>query len=55
MASMCMLMASEWSDYAYERKSLSVTNPIGAQQSTCRLQLPYKYDIPLTVLPGTLH
>ncbi|CAD6588975.1 MAG: hypothetical protein ASARMPRED_003851 [Alectoria sarmentosa] len=51
----CMLMANEWSDYAYERKSLRVSNPVGNQRSTYRLQLPYKYGIPLTVLSGILH
>ena len=50
-----MLMASEWNDYAYERKPLRVTNPTGDQRSTYRLQLPYKYGIPLIVLSGTLH
>ena len=51
----CMLMASEWSDYAHERKPLRVTNPVGDQRSTYRLQIPYKYGIPLIVLSGTLH
>ena len=51
----CMLMASEWSDYVYERKPLRVTDPVGDQRSTYRLQLPYRYGIPLTVLSGTLH
>lgn len=51
----CMLMANDWSDYAYERKPLRVTKPVGDQRSTYRLQLPYKYGIPLTVLSGTLH
>ena len=51
----CMLMVSEWNDYAYERKPLRVTDPSGHQRSTYRLQLPYKYGIPLTVLSGTLH
>lgn len=51
----CMLMAKEWSDYAYERKTLRVTDPVGDQRSTYRLQLPYKYGIPLTVLSGILH
>ena len=51
----CMLMADEWSDYAHDRKPLRVTNPIGVQRSTYRLQLPYKYGIPLTILSGTLH
>ena len=51
----CMLMAGEWSDYAHKRKPLRVTSPVGAQRSTYRLQLPYKYGIPLTVLSGTLH
>ena len=51
----CMLMANEWSDYAYERKSLRVSDPVGDQRSTYRLQIPYKYGIPLTVLSGLLH
>ena len=48
----CMLMAKEWNDYAYERKTLRVTNPVREQRSTYRLQLPYKYGIPLIVLSG---
>ena len=32
----CMLMASEWEDYANERKPLCVRNPVGAQRSTYR-------------------
>ena len=51
----CMLMANEWSDYAYERKTLRVSDPVGDQRSTYRLQIPYKYGIPLTVLSGILH
>ena len=51
----CMLMASEWSDYAHERKPLRVSNTVGEQRSTYRLQLPYKYGIPLMILSGTLH
>ena len=51
----CMLLSNEWNGYAYERKSLRVTNPTGTQRSTYRLQLPYKYGIPSLVISGTLH
>ncbi|KAL9045807.1 MAG: hypothetical protein Q9214_001214 [Letrouitia sp. 1 TL-2023] len=51
----CMLLGKEWSDYAYQRKPLRVTSPIGKQRSTYRLQLPYSYGIPLLVLSGVLH
>lgn len=51
----CMFMGQEWNDFAYERKPLRVTHSIGAQRSTYRLQLPYKYGVPLTALSGTLH
>ncbi|KAK0515276.1 hypothetical protein JMJ35_002655 [Cladonia borealis] len=51
----CMLMGHEWSGYAHVRKPLRVTSPAGSQRSTYRLQLPYKYGIPLLVLSGTLH
>ena len=51
----CMLMANEWDNYAQKRKHLRVTDPIGQQRSTYRLQLPYKYSIPLLVLSAVLH
>lgn len=51
----CMLLSNEWNGYAYERKSLRVTNPTGTQRSTYRLQLPYKYGIPLLIISGTMH
>lgn len=50
-----MLMAEEWSGYVHERKPLRVSNPSGSQRSTYRLQLPYRYGIPLLVLSGLLH
>lgn len=50
-----MLLSHEWSGYAHVRKPLRVTTPAGSQRSTYRLQLPYKYGIPLLVLSGTLH
>ena len=40
---------------AHDRKPLRVTDPIGDQRSTYRLQLPYKYGIPLLILSGILH
>lgn len=51
----CMLLADEWNDYAHTRKALRVTVPAGAQRSTYRLQLPYKYGVPLLVMSGLLH
>ena len=51
----CMLLADEWSGYAYERKPLRVTQPKGSQRSTYRLQLPYKYIIPLCIVSTVLH
>ena len=51
----CMLMTSEWFDYSRERKTLRVTDPLGDQRTTYRLQLPYKYGIPLVILSGILH
>ena len=51
----CMLLADEWNGYSSERKPLRVTSPKGTQRSTYRLQLPYKYGIPLLVISSTLH
>lgn len=50
-----MLLAHEWSGYAKERKSLRVTSPSGKQRSTYRLQLPYRYGIPLLCVSSLLH
>ena len=50
-----MLLADEWNGYAYKRKPLRVTSPLGAQRSTYRLQLPHKYGIPLLTLSAILH
>jgi len=51
----CMLLADEWNGYAHKRKPLRVTSPVGEQRCTYRLQLPYRYGIPLLILSGTLH
>ena len=50
-----MLLAEEWSAYATKKKFLRVTSPIGGQRSTYRLQLPYRYGIPLLVGSSVLH
>jgi len=41
----CVLGAHEWSRFAYSRKPLRVTGPVGHQRSTYYLQLPYSYAI----------
>ena len=50
-----MLLAEEWSLYATKRKFLRVTSPTGGQRSTYRLQLPYRYGIPLLMGSSLLH
>ena len=51
----CMLVAKEWHTYAKERKPLRVTRPTDLQRSTYRLQIPYRYGIPLLILSAVLH
>lgn len=51
----CMLMVEEWAGYFKERKPLRVTSRTGLQRSTYRLQLPYRYGIPLMVVSAVLH
>ena len=50
----CMLLAEEWNAHASKRKFLRVTSPKGRQRSTYRLQLPYRYGIPLLICSSTL-
>ena len=51
----CMLLAKEWRTYGSKSNFLRVTTPTGRQRSTYRLQLPYRYGIPLLIGSGTLH
>ncbi|KAI0398924.1 hypothetical protein F4802DRAFT_591524 [Xylaria palmicola] len=48
-------MAQEWAMYAKDYLPLRVTDPQGMQRSTYRLQLPYKYSLPLMALSALLH
>lgn len=48
-------MAREWSLYSKGYHPLRVTDPKGDQYSTYRLQLPYKYSIPLIIISIFLH
>lgn len=50
-----MLMAEEWSGFATERKGLRVTSASGAQRSTYRLQVPYRYAVPLITVSVVMH
>lgn len=51
----CMLLGEEWTKFAYERKTLRVTCPVGKQRSTFWLQLPYSYGVPLLIMSMVLH
>ncbi|KAI1455288.1 hypothetical protein F4805DRAFT_468796 [Annulohypoxylon moriforme] len=48
-------MAREWSLYSEGYHPLRVTDPKGEQFSTYRLQLPFKYSIPLILVSIVLH
>ncbi|KAI0376668.1 hypothetical protein F5Y04DRAFT_273630 [Hypomontagnella monticulosa] len=48
-------MAREWALFSEEFRPLRVTDPQGEQYATYRLQLPYKYSLPLIVVSVYLH
>ncbi|KAI0836750.1 hypothetical protein F5Y06DRAFT_288376 [Hypoxylon sp. FL0890] len=48
-------MAREWSIFSEGYHALRVTDPKGDQYSTYRLQLPYKYSVPLITISIFLH
>lgn len=50
-----MLLAEEWSAYGTKKRFLRVTSPTGGQRSTYRLQLPYRYSVPLLIGSSILH
>ena len=50
-----MLLGREWSGYASKRNTLRVSSPHKSQRGTYRLQLPYRYGIPLLIGSGLLH
>jgi hypothetical protein len=50
-----MLTESEWQSFSMGYRPLRVTNPQGKQWSTFRLQLLYRYSIPLLVTSIFLH
>ncbi|CZS86149.1 unnamed protein product [Fusarium graminearum] len=45
----------EWNSYGGAFKPLRVSQPKGQQRSTYRLQLPYRYSIPLMVVSTFMH
>ncbi|KAL8894730.1 MAG: hypothetical protein Q9192_004093 [Flavoplaca navasiana] len=50
-----MLMADEWSGFSTEPKGLRVTSAGGEQRSTYRLQVPYRYGVPLITVSVVMH
>ncbi|KAI1817515.1 hypothetical protein GGS20DRAFT_582442 [Poronia punctata] len=50
-----LVMAREWAKYGDKSMSLRVTDPKGQQRSTYRLQLPYRYSLPLIGISILLH
>ncbi|XEV01153.1 hypothetical protein FSHL1_006440 [Fusarium sambucinum] len=50
-----MLAELEWTKYSIEYRALRVTEPKGEQNSTYRLQLPYRFSVPLIIISTLLH
>jgi hypothetical protein len=43
-----LCVEKEWSSYSLEYRPVRVTDPVGQQISTYRLQLPYRYSVGVT-------
>ncbi|KAJ9150393.1 hypothetical protein NKR23_g3661 [Pleurostoma richardsiae] len=50
-----LCVEKEWNSYSIGYRGLRVTQPKGQQRSTYRLQLPYRYSIPLITISILLH
>jgi hypothetical protein len=50
-----MMTEYEWNRYSTDFRSLRVTSPVGQQRSTYRLQLPYRWSIPILFISVLLH
>lgn len=51
----CLSADQEWNSFSSSSKPLRVSYPNGEQMSSYRLQLPYKYSVPLISLSTFLH
>jgi len=51
----CMLLSRETSAFAGKRKYLRCTAPIGRQNATCSLQLPFRYSVPMMASMSILY
>jgi hypothetical protein len=45
----------EWNSFSTDYRPLRVSSPNGNQISTYRLQLPYRYSVPLITVSALLH
>ncbi|OTA86765.1 hypothetical protein M434DRAFT_147619 [Hypoxylon sp. CO27-5] len=50
-----LLIEQEWNSYSLRPQPLRVSHPTGDQISTYRLQLPYRYSIPLLLISILCH
>ena len=51
----CELVGREWNQLGHRRQPLRVSQPQGQQISTYRLNLPYRYGVPLIATATLLH
>ncbi|KAH6865739.1 hypothetical protein BKA58DRAFT_461727 [Alternaria rosae] len=50
-----MFVSAEWASYVKTRKPLCVTSPTGFQRDSYWLNAPFRYAIPITIMPGLFH
>ncbi|KAI8630438.1 hypothetical protein F5Y19DRAFT_46670 [Xylariaceae sp. FL1651] len=50
-----LCVEKEWNSFSRRYRPVRVTDPKGQQISTYRLQLPYRYSIPLMAISAALH
>lgn len=50
-----LLVEKEWNLFSLSQRPLRVSRPRGDQISSYRLQLPYRYSLPLMTISGLLH
>ncbi|KAF2819941.1 hypothetical protein CC86DRAFT_334158 [Ophiobolus disseminans] len=51
----CQLLAAEWGQYGYERKTLRVSHPKGIQRGSYFISMPLRYGLPIIALFAILH
>jgi hypothetical protein len=51
----CQLLAAEWAQFGYERKTLRVSHPKGIQRGSFFISMPLRYGLPIMAVFVVLH